>query len=104
MIYTPPEGPSVALNLLETLLSVLGEDDEVFNTRNPLPNNTEVTTSACFIVVFLTVRIENGLRARIFLPETVLTMALQLYAISKNCAKKNPAELIQRDVEKEKKY
>jgi len=43
---------------------------------------------------------KTGYWQLLFFPGDLLTMALQLYAISKNDAKKNPAEFIQRDVEK----
>jgi hypothetical protein len=50
----------------------------------------------------MTIRIKNGTLAHLFLVLTVLTMALQLFPISKNGATKNPAEYFQRDVRNKK--
>jgi hypothetical protein len=64
-----------------------------------LPSKTDVRKIIFFIVLCLTVRIQNGLQVVLFSGQLVLTMTLQLYGISKNDAKQNPAEYFQRDVE-----
>jgi hypothetical protein len=53
-----------------------------------------------FIVVFIRPDLKTGYWYFLLLTGNVLTMTLQLYGISKNDAKKNPAEQFQRDVEK----
>jgi len=81
------------------LLSLCEGDDEVVDTKRPLPSNTDDSRIKGFIVVFIRPDLKTGYWYFLFLRGIVLTMALQFYSISKNGAKKNPAEEFQRDVE-----
>ena len=60
MIEMFPMGPPKELNLLEVVLAAEPELVFVLKTRKLLPSSTEVSTITFFIVVSLTVRIQNA--------------------------------------------